>query len=80
MQLAPYDQNVRWQLVQLFLNEDRDGLAYRTLMPLANDPHNRSEDNPAVALLAAIKLKFEAKIADESAANDTQAAETEKAK
>ena len=29
-------------------------------MPLANDPHNRSEDNPAAVLLAEIAKNIEA--------------------
>jgi tetratricopeptide (TPR) repeat protein len=70
LQLAPYDQNVRWQLVQLFMNEDSNGLAYRTLMPLANDPHNRSDDNPAIALLTQIKQKIEVQIAEKKAADE----------
>ena len=32
-------------------------------MPLANDPHNRSENNPAIPLLAEIKEKYEAQLA-----------------
>ena len=58
LQLAPYDQNVRWQVVQQLVDEESYPAAYRTLMPLANDPHNRGEDNPAIALLAEIKTKF----------------------
>lgn len=60
LQLAPYDKNVRWQLTQQLVDEEKYAFAYRTLLPLANDPHNRSEDNPAIALLAQIKLKWEA--------------------
>ncbi|MFN3620212.1 hypothetical protein [Sphingorhabdus sp.] len=59
LQLAPYDKSVRWQLVQQFMDEKKYAVAYRTLMPLANDPHNQSDDNPAVALLAQIKGKWE---------------------
>lgn len=80
LQLAPYDQNVRWQLVQLYLNEDSIALAYRTLMPLANDPHNRSKDNPAIVLLAEIKQKIEAKIAEKKSLDEPQNTEEEKAK
>lgn len=61
LQLAPYDQGVRWQVVQQLVDEEAYGAAYRTLMPLANDPHNRGEENPAIALLADIKQKWEAK-------------------
>lgn len=68
LQLAPYDQGVRWQVVQQLVDEEAYGAAYRTLMPLANDPHNRNEDNPAIALLADIKLKWEAKAATQNAA------------
>ena len=60
LQLAPYDQNVRWEVVQQMIDEKNYALAYRTLMPLANDPHNRTENNPAIALLADIKGKWEA--------------------
>lgn len=67
LQLAPYDQGVRWQLVQQLVDEKAYGNAYRTLMPLANDPHNRGEDNPAIPLLADIKQKWEAKLAEETA-------------
>lgn len=70
MQLAPYDQNVRWQLVQQFIREDSNALAYRTLMPLANDPHNRSDDNPAIALLAQIKQQIEAQIAEKKVGDE----------
>jgi hypothetical protein len=63
LQLAPYDQGVRWQVVQQLVDEEAYSAAYRTLMPLANDPHNRGEDNPAIALLADIKQKWEAKAA-----------------
>lgn len=68
LQLAPYDQSVRWQAVQQMVNEKSYPIAYRTLMPLANDPHNRGEDNPAVTLLADIKEKWEAQIAEAAAA------------
>jgi tetratricopeptide (TPR) repeat protein len=74
LQLAPFDQNVRWQLVQQLVDEENYGQAYRTLMPLANDPHNRSEDNPAITLLAEIKLKWEAAIAEKKPAIDAKAA------
>lgn len=70
LQLAPYDQNVRWQLVQQFIREDSNALAYRTLMPLANDPHNRRDDNPAIALLAQIKQQIEAQIAEKKAGDE----------
>lgn len=63
LQLAPYDQAVRWQVVQQLMDDENFGTAYRTLMPLANDPHNRSEDNPAIPLLAEIKEKYEAQLA-----------------
>jgi hypothetical protein len=43
---------------QLFA-EEKYAIAYRTLMPLANDPHNRSDDNPAIKLLAEIQQKLE---------------------
>ena len=61
LQLAPYDKSVRWQLTQQLVDEENYAVAYRTLLPLANDPHNRSEDNPATALLAQIKQKWEQK-------------------
>jgi hypothetical protein len=54
------------------VDEQSYGSAYRTLMPLANDPHNRGENNPATALLAEIKEKWDAAINEEkvkSAAN-----------
>lgn len=63
LQLAPYDQAVRWQVVQQLVDDENFGGAYRTLMPLANDPHNRSENNPAIPLLAEIKEKYEAQLA-----------------
>lgn len=80
LQLAPYDRNVRWQVVQMYMNEESYALAYRTLMPLANDPHNRSEDNPAVVLLAEIKQKIEAQIADKKVASQAQSLKLEKVK
>lgn len=80
LQLAPYDQNVRWQMVQQYIREDSSALAYRTLMPLANDPHNRSDDNPAIALLAQIKQKFEAQIAEKNAADEAPPTEAAVAK
>jgi tetratricopeptide (TPR) repeat protein len=64
LQLAPYDQNVRWQVVQQMVDEKNYSLAYRTLMPLANDPHNRGDNNPAVALLADVKQKWEVQAAE----------------
>jgi tetratricopeptide (TPR) repeat protein len=70
LELAPYDQSTRWQLVQQLMSEQSYALAYRKLMPLANDPHNRSEDNPAIALLAEIKQKIEAQIAEKKAADE----------
>ena len=79
LQLAPYDKNTRWQLTQLFLNEKSYGLAYRTLMPLANDPHNRSENNPATALLAGIKQKIEDQIAEQQNSTEAPAAGPENA-
>ena len=74
LQLAPYDQAVRWQVVQQMIDDESYPYAYRTLMPLANDPHNRSEQNPAIALLAEIKTKWEAKIAEEATASKAKAA------
>ncbi len=68
LELAPYDQNVRWQVVQQLIDEEAYSTAYRMLMPLANDPHNRSEDNPAIALLDEIKQKWDAKVTESSAA------------
>lgn len=67
LELAPYDKGVRWQVVQQMIDDEDYAIAYRTLMPLANDPHNRGEDNPAVALLAEIKTKSDAKIAARAA-------------
>lgn len=61
LQLAPYDKNVRWQLTQQLISEEKYAAAYRILLPLANDPHNRGDDNPATALLAQIKEKWEQK-------------------
>lgn len=59
LQLAPYDQNVRWQVAQQMVDDKEWAAAYRVLMPLANDPHNRSADNPAAKLLAELKAKIE---------------------
>ena len=58
LQLAPYDKQVRWQVVQQMMDEQKWDLAYRTLLPLANDPHNRNEESDAVKLLARIKDKL----------------------
>lgn len=63
LQLAPYDQDVRWQVVQQMVDEKSYATAYRTLLPLANDPHKRGEDNPASALLTEIRQKLDAQIA-----------------
>jgi tetratricopeptide (TPR) repeat protein len=63
LQLAPYDKSVRWQVVQQQVKDEAYAMAYRTLLPLANDPHNRGEDNPAIALLKDIKAKWDAKAA-----------------
>jgi tetratricopeptide (TPR) repeat protein len=73
LQLAPYDKGVRWQTVQQMVDDENYELAYRTLMPLANDPHNRGEDNPAASLLADIKAKWDAKIAEQAAAKNAKA-------
>jgi len=59
LELAPYDTDVRWQLTQQLIAEEKYVIAYRILLPLANDPHNRSDDNPALKLLAQIKEKWE---------------------
>ena len=59
LQLAPYDKNVRWELTQQLVVEEEYATAYQTLLPLANDPHNRSDDNPAIKLLAQIKQDWE---------------------
>ena len=59
LQLAPYDKNVRWELTQQLVAEEKYAIAYRILLPLANDPHTRSDDNPAIKLLAQIKQKLE---------------------
>lgn len=59
LQLAPYDKNVRWELTQQLIAEEKYAIAYRILLPLANDPHNRSDDNPAIKLLAQIKQDWE---------------------
>jgi hypothetical protein len=68
LQLAPYDQNVRWQVVQQLVEEESYPAAHRALMPLANDPHNRGEDNPAIALMAEIKAKWDAKLTEKATA------------
>jgi hypothetical protein len=60
VELAPYDKNVRWMLVQQLINDEAWAYAYRTLMPLANDPHNRNDENPAIKLLAELKDKIDA--------------------
>lgn len=73
LQLAPYDKAVRWQTVKQMVDDEDYAIAYRTLMPLANDPHNRSDDNPAAALPAIIKTKWDAKIADQAAAKNGKA-------
>lgn len=70
LQLAPYDKGVRWQTVKQMADDENYAIAYRTLMPLANDPHNRGEDNPAANLLGLIKTKWDAKIAEQSAAKN----------
>ena len=57
--MAPYDQGIRWQVVQQLMHEEAWPAAYRVLMPLANDPHNRSENNPAITKLAEIKAKLQ---------------------
>ncbi len=72
LQLAPYDKGVRWQTVKQMVDDENYAIAYRTLMPLANDPHNRGENNPAAAMLADIKTRLDAKIAANS--NKTGAA------
>ena len=77
LELAPYDKNVRWELAQLLMRENSNILAYRTLMPLANDPHNRSEDNPAIALLAEIKQKIDAEAAQKQAGESSSATTAE---
>jgi tetratricopeptide (TPR) repeat protein len=59
LQLAPYDQGVRWTLAQQYKDEEDWAAAYRLLLPLANDPHNRSDENPAIALLAELKAKLD---------------------
>lgn len=74
LQLAPYDKGVRWQTVKQMVDDENYAIAYRTLMPLANDPHNRGENNPAAAMLADIKTRLDAKIAANS--NKTGAAPT----
>lgn len=68
LQLAPYDQNVRWQVVQQLVEEESYPAAHRALMPLANDPHNRGEDNPAIALMAEIKAKWDTKLIEKATA------------
>lgn len=75
LQLAPYDQNVRWQVVQQLMNEQQWGTAYRILLPLANDPHNRSEENDAIGLLATIKAKLQPPKAD-AAQSDSEVVTT----
>jgi tetratricopeptide (TPR) repeat protein len=59
LQLAPYDKNVRWQLTQQLVAEEKYAIAYRILLPLANDPHNRNDDSPAIKLLTQIQQKLE---------------------
>lgn len=73
LQLAPYDKGVRWQTVQQMVDDEDYALAYRTLMPLANDPHNRGEDNRAAGLLAVIKAKWDAKLAAQAASETRKA-------
>lgn len=59
LQLAPYDQRVRWDVVQQMMDDQQWAMAYRILMPLANNPHNRGEDNEAAKLLATLKGKLQ---------------------
>jgi hypothetical protein len=75
LQLAPYDQNVRWQVVMQMITDKEYGVAYRTLMPLANDPHRRGDNNPAIALLVKTKLNWETQVKE---ANGTSADKTPK--
>ena len=60
LELAPYDRNVRWQVVKQLIDDEEWATAYRILMPIANDPHNQSDDNPAIALMASVKAQLEA--------------------
>jgi tetratricopeptide (TPR) repeat protein len=58
LEIAPYDQGVRWEVVQQLMAESKWALAYRVLMPLANNPHYRGDSNPAATLLEEIKAKL----------------------
>ena len=59
LELAPYDQGVRWEFVQQLMADQKWASAYRILMPLANNPHNRAEDDGAKKLLATLKSKLQ---------------------
>lgn len=80
LEIAPYDKAVRWNVVQQLMSEDKWDLAYRVLMPLANNPHNSGEDTRADRLMEKIKEKLtsaekgEAPMADAKARGSTDTA------
>ncbi|APG62166.1 hypothetical protein LPB140_04355 [Sphingorhabdus lutea] len=55
LEIAPYDQKLRWMVAQQFMREKEYSLARYYLIPLANDPHQKNANNPAAKLLRAIE-------------------------
>jgi hypothetical protein len=58
--------------------ENKFSAAYRALMPLANNPHNRSVDNPAATLLEEIEKKLPSAEKSEAATAEKKPVETTK--
>jgi tetratricopeptide (TPR) repeat protein len=57
--LAPFDGQLRMLTAVQLMNEERFAEAINVLTPLAYNPHNTSDDNPARRLMAEARLRLE---------------------
>jgi hypothetical protein len=80
LELAPYDQELRWKVAQQQIDEELYAPAILTLLPLANDPHNKSDDNPATKLLEDVKKRYDEKRLELLAEQEAAASKTAAAK
>jgi hypothetical protein len=66
MQLAPFDQSLRWLVAQQMVSDERYQEAAQTLVPLAYSPHPGEHTDKARKLLNDIEARLERKPADSS--------------
>jgi tetratricopeptide (TPR) repeat protein len=67
LELAPFDKGLRFEVAQQQISEKLYASAIKTLLPLANDPHQNGEENPAQKLLDEVKILHDKKLKEQEA-------------